>query len=444
MLESSVTHYYRAIAKASSALSCMHRLNLGSKSLKSPVTARLFAHKSRIYSTKSSMVQVSDVPHASAAWEWFRSIGSPAWWVAPMVDQSELAFRELCRKHGSTAAYTPMLHARLFKDGHIYRKEMFTTCPWDRPLLAQFCANDPDILLAAARYVEDQVDGVDINLGCPQRIAKKGKYGAYLMDDIDLVERMVRKLADNLTVPVTVKIRRFPNIEDTVDYAKRLEAAGASLLAIHGRTREQKRAKEVLADWEVIKAVKAALTIPVLANGNIRDLADAYECMKYTGADGVLSAESLLEDPALYSQRRLQPGGAVTFLDGPRMAIEYVDQCRQHTTPWRMVKGHLFKLLGPWLSEYTDLRDELNIGKDVDLDRAVEMCNEIMTRAEESGRDYPIPQISARKLAKMEEEAAKKAAIEEQERQADALKEIEQRGAEQREGKEQNTMAMAK
>ena len=230
--------------------------------------------------------------------------------VAPMVDQSELAFRQLCRRHGATAAYTPMLHARLFLEGPAYRAEHFTTTTGDRPLLAQFCANDPDILLAAARLVTPFVDGVDINLGCPQRIAKRGRYGAcggaermvcvrvwgggggggssvalpptdtaewptlpdsahtsppppppapagaYLMDDVDLVERMVAALATHLTVPVTVKIRRCADVAATVAYAARLEAAGASLLAIHGRTREQKRASEVRAEWEHIRAVK--------------------------------------------------------------------------------------------------------------------------------------------------------------------------------------------
>jgi tRNA-dihydrouridine synthase 1 len=100
----------------------------------------------------------------------------------------------------------------------------------DGPLFVQFCANDPDILLAAARMVEPFCDAVDLNLGCPQGIAKKGKYGAFLMDDLKLIERLVRTLDERLErVPITCKIRVFETVEKTVEYAKMVEAAGASV-----------------------------------------------------------------------------------------------------------------------------------------------------------------------------------------------------------------------
>lgn len=362
------------------------------------------------------------VPQAEAAWAWFNEMGAPKFWVAPMVDQSELAFRQLCRRHGATGAYTPMLHARLFLETPAYRAEHFTTATQDRPLLAQFCANDPDTLLAAARLVEGYVDGVDLNLGCPQRIAKRGKYGAYLMDDLALVERMVRALAGGLSVPVTVKIRRFPCVKRTVEYALMLERAGASLLAIHGRTRDQKRASEVRAEWEHIRAVKQALRIPVLGNGNIRTLADCHALMDATGVDGVMSAESLLADPALFSARRLQPGGEFGHLDGCHLLLEYCDMLDLHPTPWRMVKGHAFQLLGPWLTEFTDLREQLNKSHDGwDGEKLRALTLEVLGRIEATGRTHPVPAISARQLARMEAEAAKQRAIEEQAREEQGL-----------------------
>jgi hypothetical protein len=179
----------------------------------------------------------------------FEAMGSPRYHVAPMVDQSELAFRELCRRHGATLGYTPMIHARLFVESPKYRREIFSTSATDRPLLAQFCANDPDVLLEAATMIAPYCDGVDINFGCPQRIAKRGNYGAFLMDDWKTVESLIRTLDESLPVPVTAKIRVYDDLETTLKYAKMVEAAGAQIVAVHGRTREQKRCAEVRANW---------------------------------------------------------------------------------------------------------------------------------------------------------------------------------------------------
>ncbi|CAN6482348.1 unnamed protein product [Victoria cruziana] len=298
------------------------------------------------------------------AWAHWRRLGEPKLIVAPMVDNSELPFRMLCRKYGAQAAYTPMLHSRIFTENEKYRKVEFTTCQEDRPLFVQFCANDPDILLEAARHVEHDCDYVDINLGCPQRIARRGNYGAFLMDNLSLVKTLVQKLSSNLDVPVSCKIRIFPRLEDTLAYAKMLEEAGCSLLAVHGRTRDQKDGKKVRADWDAIKVVKTAIHIPVLANGNVRHLDDVNTCLELTGVDGVLSAEAVLENPALFAGYRTaewkENGVEEGELNQAELVVEYLKMCEKHPVPWRMIRSHVHKMLGDWFRIHPDIREELN------------------------------------------------------------------------------------
>ncbi|KAF5958790.1 hypothetical protein HYC85_006015 [Camellia sinensis] len=327
------------------------------------------------------------------AWAHWKKLGEPKMIVAPMVDNSELPFRMLCRKYGAQAAYTPMLHSRIFTESEKYRSEEFTTCKEDRPLFVQFCANDPDTLLKAARRVEPYCDYVDINLGCPQHIARRGNYGAFLMDNLPLIKSLVEKLVFNLNVPVSCKIRIFPDLQDTINYARMLEDAGCSLLAVHGRTRDEKDGKKFRADWSAIRAVRSAVRIPVLANGNIRHIDDAENCLKETGADGVLSAESLLGNPALFAGFRTAEwvlGGEESnedrTLDQPDLLIEYLMLCEEYPVPWRMIRSHVYKLLGEWFRIHPHIREDFNAQSKLTFEYLYDMVN----RLRELGASIPL------------------------------------------------------
>lgn len=207
-----------------------------------------------------------------------------------------------------------MFHARLFVESQKYRESHFQAMrddkPWldgnpaiDRPLFVQFCANDPAFLLSAAKLVEPYCDAVDLNLGCPQGIAKKGHYGSFLQEDQELIHKLIKTLHEGLSIPVTAKIRILETREATLAYAKNVLSAGASILTVHGRRREQKGHITGVADWEMIRYLRENLPAETVlfANGNILQHEDIEKCLKATGADGIMSAEGNLSNPGIFA-----------------------------------------------------------------------------------------------------------------------------------------------
>jgi len=213
--------------------------------------------------------------------------------VAPMVDQSDLPFRLLCRRYGANLCYTPMIHARMFVNNEQgYQRKFWNaqegTPDEDRPLIVQFAGGDPSILVRAAKLVEHQCDAIDINCGCPQSIAKRGKYGAFLLEQEEQLVACVKALSEGVRCPITIKVRLLPSgVEDSIKLYLKLIDAGASMLCIHGRHRFQKGRLTGAADWNAIRQVVNACgdRVPIIANGSCASLDDLEECLRFTGAD---------------------------------------------------------------------------------------------------------------------------------------------------------------
>ena len=164
------------------------------------------------------------------------NLGSPVYVASPMVDSSEYAFRMLCRKYGAQLCFTPMLHARLFVDDLTYRRQRFDIQTNEGPTIAQLAGDSPETLSRAAIIAESLgAAGIDLNLGCPQPIARKGHYGSALLRETDLIIACVKAMVASVSVPVSCKIRILDEggldpaargLQATMRLADQIEAAG--------------------------------------------------------------------------------------------------------------------------------------------------------------------------------------------------------------------------
>jgi len=301
-----------------------------------------------------------DLTQKSSGWAHYEALGRPKLICAPMVDGSELPFRVLVGRYGAQLCYSPMINSTLYVRDEKYRRDVFSSSREDEPpLAAQIAGHDPQTMLECGRLLQTHCDAVDINLGCPQGIARRGRYGAFLQDEWELLEEIVSTLHEGLDVPVWCKIRVFPDVDKSVRYAQMLERAGCQLLAVHGRTREQKGRGAPPASWAHIRAIVQAVNIPVFANGNVLSYEDAQSCMRETGAVGVLSAYALLDNPTLFANSQQLP-------DRMSIAREYLALARQFRVAPRMVRLHLFKFLRQRLNAYMELNEHVAGAKTLD------------------------------------------------------------------------------
>ena len=225
--------------------------------------------------------------------------------LAPMAGVTDWAFRTVCARLGAGVTVTEMVSSRALcykdqKSAKLLRKNEGSVCG------TQIFGNDPDIMAKGAVLALEisGCDFIDINMGCPMpKIAGSGD-GCGLMRTPELAADIVRAVVRAVEVPVTVKCRLGwdKGSINVLDFTKRMEDAGAAMVAVHGRTRSMLYSGT--ADWDMIQEVKEQLTIPVIANGDITDGQAAVRCLKRTGADGLMIGRSTFGDPWIFQEVR--------------------------------------------------------------------------------------------------------------------------------------------
>lgn len=293
--------------------------------------------------------------------------------LAPMAGVTDLPFRLLCKEMGCGLVYSEMVSAKGILYENRNTTELLQIAAEERPAAVQLFGSDPEILGAMAKKIEPYpIDIIDVNMGCPApKIVKNGE-GSCLMKTPELVGKIVKSLVESQSKPVTIKFRKgFDDAHiNAVEIAKIAEANGAAAVAVHGRTREQYYSGK--ADWDIIKAVKAAVDIPVIGNGDIFTPQDAANLLGHTGCDAIMVGRGAQGNPWIFKRilHYLETGELLPeptaeervekALRHARMLIEYkgeyigIREMRKHIA-WYM-KG---------LPGAAELRGRLNMAEDL-------------------------------------------------------------------------------
>lgn len=224
--------------------------------------------------------------------------------LAPMAGVSDQAFRQMCRRFGAAYACTEMVSAKALVYRDQKTKSLLQLGGDEHPCAAQIFGSEPEVMEEAAGLAWEisGADVIDINMGCPVgKVAGNGD-GCALMREPERAQRIVEAVVRGAGVPVTVKFRKGwdkGNV-NAVEFGKMCEAAGASAITVHGRTRAQMYAG--VADWDIIRDVKKAVAIPVFANGDVFEPEDAVHILRYTGCDMAVIGRGAFGNPWIFSR----------------------------------------------------------------------------------------------------------------------------------------------
>lgn len=221
--------------------------------------------------------------------------------LAPMAGVTDLPFRILCREQGCGMAVTEMVSAKAILYKNQNTRTLLEVSPQEGPVTVQLFGSDPDIMAEIAAQIEDgPYAAIDVNMGCPVPKIVNNHEGSALMKDPGLAEQIIKSMVKAVKKPVTVKFRKGFNdtCVNAVEFARMAEAAGASAVAVHGRTREQYYSGK--ADWDIIRQVKEAVAIPVIGNGDIFSPEDGARMLEETGCDGIMVARGAKGNPWIF------------------------------------------------------------------------------------------------------------------------------------------------
>ena len=233
----------------------------------------------------------------------WKALPKPIVALAPMADMTDLPFCLICKEHGAPIMFREMVSSEAVIRGNTKTIEMARFDERERPLVQQIFGSDPATMGEAARIIEEKFhpDGIDINMGCPVYNIVSNFNGAFLMKEPERATAIIKAIKAKVSVPVSVKTRLgWTKDTDVLEFVKVLEAAGADLISIHGRKKEQGYSGH--SNWDRIGEARKNTTLPVLVNGDITSVETARDALSRSGADGVLIGRGALGNPWIFER----------------------------------------------------------------------------------------------------------------------------------------------